>query len=107
MSSCVAIVGRGFLGGEGERSRLNGGQGGSVGGPEGNPEINPGGVEGGGLLAGSAGPAAGAGGGGDAARLRCASRSLMSGVVGTVGGRCRRKVRAGFRRNGLPSAGCD
>ena len=49
----------------------------------------------------------GASGPRDAGRLSCSSHCLMSGVVGTAGGRCCRNIGTGFRHSGLPRAGCE
>jgi len=101
----VVIVGAGFLEGEGERRCRKGGQGGSDGGPKGGPADDPGGVEG----RFPPPPAAGSGASvfGDTWRLSCSSRCLISGVVGTTGGLCRRSIGPGFRHSGLPSVGCE
>jgi len=102
-SSCVVIVGVGFLGGEGERWGRRGGRGGSDGGPEGGPTDDPGGVDGGFPPCPTIGSAAG--GLGEMWRRSSVSRCLISGVVGSAGGLCRRVGGPGFRRNGLPNAG--
>jgi len=99
----VVIVGTGFLGGEWERRCLEGSQGGSDGGPEWGPADDPGGVEGGFPPCPAAG--SGAGGFGDMWRLSCSNRCLISGVVGSAGGLCRRGLGPGFRRSGLPNPG--
>jgi len=99
----VVIVGAGFLGGDGERGCLEGGRGSSDGGPEGGPADDLGGVEGGFPPCPAMG--SGAGGLGDMWRLSCSNRCLISGVVGSAGGLCRRGLVSGFRRSGLPNAG--
>jgi len=101
--SCVVIVGVGFLGGEGERWGRRGGRGGSDSGPEGGPADDPGGVDGGFPPCPTAG--SGAGGLGEMWRRSSVSRCLISGVVGSAGGLCRRVGGPGFRRNGLPNTG--
>jgi len=99
----VVIVGTGFLGGEGEWGCLAGSRGGSDGGPEGGPADVPGGVEGGLIPCPASG--SGAGGLGDMWRLSCSNRCLISGVMGTARGLCRRGLSPGFSRSGLPNAG--
>jgi len=99
----VVIVGAGFLGGEGERGCLEGGRGGSDGRPEGGSADDPGGVEG--EFPPCPAVGSGAGGLGDRWRLSCSNRCLISGVVGSAGGLCRRGLVSGFRRSGLPNAG--
>jgi len=101
----VVIIGTGFLGSEGERRCRKGGQGGLDGGPEGGPADDLGGVEGGSPPCPAMG--SGAGGLGDMWRLSCSSRCLISSIVGTSGGLCRRSIGPGFKRSGLPSAGCE
>jgi len=101
--SRVVIVGAGFLGGDGERRRREGGRGGSEGGPDGGPAADPGGVEGGFPPCPVTGPKVGGLGG--TWLLSCSSRSLILGVVDTAGGLRRRSVGPGFRCNGLPNAG--
>ena len=101
--SCVVTIGTGFLGGEGKRRCLEGGRGSSDGGPEGGPADDPGGVDGG--FPPCPVPGSGAGTLGDMWRLSCSSRCLISGVVGTAGGLCRRGLGNGFKRCGLPNAG--
>jgi len=101
----MVIIGTGFLGGEGEWRCRKGGRGGPDCGPEGGHVADSGGIEGGAppwsaLGSGASGPR-------DAGRLSYSSRCLMSGVVGTAGGRCRRNIGPGFRRSGLPKAGCE
>ena len=99
----MVIVGTGFLGGEGERSCLKGGRGGSDGGPKGGPADDPGGVEGGFPPCPATG--SGAGGLGDMWHLSCSNRCLISGVMGTAGDLCRRGLGPRFRRSGLPNTG--
>jgi len=101
----VVIVGTGFLGGEGERGCLAGGRGDSDGGPEGGPADDPGGVEGG--FPPYPTPGSGAGRPGDMWRLSCSNRCLISGVVGTAGGLCRRDLGSGFSCSGLPNTGAE
>jgi len=97
------MVGTGFLGGEGERRYLEGGRGGLDGGPEGVPADDSDGVEG--RFPPCPAMGSGAGGLGDMWRLSCSNRCLISGVVGTAGGLCRRGLGPRFRRSGLPNAG--
>jgi len=101
--SCVVIVGVGFLGGEGEQGCRKGGQDGSDGEPKGGPADDPGGVEG----ENPPCPAVdlGAGRFGDMWRRSCSSRCLISSLVGSSGGLCRRSVGPGFRCSRLPNAG--
>ena len=103
--SRVVIVGAGFLGGDSEQGCRKGGRGGSEGGPDGGPAADPGGVEGGFPPCPVTGPKVG--GLGDTWLLSCSSRCLISGVMGTAGGLCRRSVGPGFRHSGLPSTGSE
>jgi len=99
----MVIVGTGFLGGEGGRWCLEGSRGGSDGGPEGGPADDPAGVEGG--FPPCPVPGSSAGGLGDMCRLSSSNRCLISGIVGTAGGRCCQGLGNGFRRSVLPNAG--
>jgi len=109
------MVGAGFLGGVGSLNHRKGGHGGSEGRSEGGCEEEPRDERGGGpaVVPPAAGggvlpPPAAAGSGwvvcAGGGRRSWSSRLLISGVVGTAGGRFRR-VGPGIRRSRLPSSG--